>query len=390
MIGWLERSRLWVAVAVAALLVAGVVAALTRGGGPTRTIYAEFSQAPGLYAGNHVDVLGIPIGSVTSVQPRPGYVLVTMQVDSRVELPVGADAVLMAPEVVADRFVQISPAYTSGPRLAAGSVIPLQRTAIPESVDAVIATLNNLAQELGPNGANRTGALTQLVHQLAVSFGGSGPAFHRAVVNFSEALHGLSANSPALAATLTNLGGLSQALADNASTYRSFSANLAGVSQILANDRSNISAVMSSLQQLFANLTSFIQADGGALGSSIANLGTFAATLASEQKALAQAYDITPLALENLVNAVDTTAPGGPALRGRYDAVSTTRTLFDQVCGSTALRFLVILATGTQTNPLTVAGPTDTLCAVGNALNALTPPPGAAAGPDLTLRALVP
>jgi len=377
-----------VAAAAAALLVAGIGAVLAHSGPPTRTIYARFSQAPGLYPGNHVDVLGIPVGSVTAVRPRPGYVLVTMRVDTDVKIPENADAVLMAPEVVADRFVQLSPPYRSGPSLAPGAVIPLSRTAIPESVDAVIGTLDNLAYQLGPNGANRTGALTQLVHQLAVSFGGNGPDFHRAVVNFSHALAGLSANSPALADTIDNLGRLSTALADNADTYRSFAADLAAVSQILANDRSDVSAVMASLQRLFADLTSFIDTDGSALGSSIRNLDTFVSTLESEQQALAQAYDLTPLALQNLANTVDTSAPGGPAIRGRYDAVPATTTLFDQVCGNTALRFLVILASGTQTNPLTPATPTDTLCAVGNALNALTPPPGSTPGPQLSLQAL--
>jgi phospholipid/cholesterol/gamma-HCH transport system substrate-binding protein len=290
--------------------------------------------------------------------------------------------------VVADRFVQLLPAYTTGPTLPAGATIPLSRTAIPQSVDAVISTLNTLAEQLGPNGANKNGALTTLVHRLAVQFGDSGPDFHNTVVNFSQALASLSKNSPAFAGTLTNLGQLSQALGDNSSTYQAFAASLDAVSQDLAGDRAEIGAVLSALQQLFANLTSFIEADKANLAGSIQNLDQFASVLANEQAALAQAYDLTPLSLQNLDNAVDKSAPGGTALRGRYDPVSSTSTLFNTVCGSPALRFLVILATGTQTNPLTPATPTDTLCGIGNALNALTPPPGASPGPDLTLKAL--
>ncbi|HET9076830.1 MAG TPA: MCE family protein [Acidimicrobiales bacterium] len=385
----MSRRRLWIAVGVAAAVVAALVGVVVfGGGGSTRTIYAEFTEAPGLYSGNHVDVLGIPVGTITRIKPEGRYVMVTMQVSSGVKLPAGADAVIMAPEVVADRFIQLGPAYTSGPTLAPGSVIPLQRTAIPQSVDAVIATLDNLAQQLGPNGANKHGALTDLVHQLATQLGHSGPDLHSSIVNFSQALNGLAADSPGFAGTINNLGSLSQALADNSGAYRSFASDLAQVSQILANDRQDISAVLASLQHLFANLTDFIQHDGSALGSSMRNLDTFVAALNSQQKALAQAYSITPLALQNLTNAVDKSAPGGAAIRGRYDPVAATQTLFNQVCGSAGLRFLVILATGTQTNPLTTANTTDTLCGIGNALNALTPPPGAAPGPDLSLKAL--
>jgi virulence factor Mce-like protein len=311
-----------------------------------------------------------------------------MQVNSDLKIPADAGAVIMAPTVVADRFVELTPSYTGGSTLQAGSVIPIGRTAIPQSVDAVYGALNNLAYQLGPNGVNKTGALTDLVHRLAVQFGNAGPDFNSAIVNVSGALHGFAQNSSQLADLLNNLGNLSNALATHSNTYASFTTDLAAVSQILANDRSDLASTLSSLQQLFANLTSFIEADGSQLGASITNLKTFASSLVSQQQALAKVLDLTPLDLQNLDNAIDKSAPGGPALRGRYDAVASTQQLFNQVCGNSALRFLVILATGTQTNPLTVATPVDTLCGIGNALNALTPPPGASGGPNMTLSAL--
>jgi phospholipid/cholesterol/gamma-HCH transport system substrate-binding protein len=386
--GPLSGLRTWLGIASAAIIVSALVFVAGGGGGSMTTISAQFEEAPGLYAGNHVDVLGIPVGSVTGVKPEAGYVLVTMHVRSSLKLPAGAGAVIMAPTVVADRFVALSPPYTGGSTLRPGAVIPLGRTAIPQSVDAVYAALNDLANQLGPNGANKTGALTDLVHRLALQFGNAGPDFNSAVVNVSGALHGFAQNSTQLADLLNNLGNLSKALATNSGTYTSFTTDLAAVSQILANDRSDLASVLSSLQQLFANLTSFIEADGSQLGASITNLKTFAASLVTQQQALAKILDLSPLDLQNLDNAIDQSAPGGPALRGRYDAVASTQQLFNQVCGNSALRFLVILATGTQTNPLTVATPVDTLCGIGNALNALTPPPGASPGPNMTLAAL--
>ena len=383
-----QRAIPWMAGSVVVMILAGLIGVVTSGSGSMRTVTAQFAEAPGLYAGNHVDVLGIPVGSVTSIKPGPDYVLVKMSVRSDVNIPAGAGALIMAPTVVADRFVQLLPAYQGGPVLASGAVIPMSRTAIPQSVDAVVQALTRLAQQLGPNGANSKGALSQLLHQMAVQFGNDGPDFHAAIINFSEALHGFAQNSPAFADVFNNLGNLSQALADNSSTYRSFTSDLAAVSGVLANDRTDVSAVLAALQQLFANLNSFLQANGSKLGSSIANLRTFAGELVSQQAALAKVFDLSPLSLQNLDNAIDKNAPGGPALRGRYDAVAATQNLFNQVCGNSALRFLVILATGTQTNPLTVATPVDTLCAIGNALNALTPPPGASPGPNLTLQAL--
>ena len=376
------------AAASVAIIVAALLFVVVSRGSSSTTLTAQFAEAPGLYPGNHVDVLGIPVGSVTRVKPQAGYVLVTMSVQSNLKLPANAGAVIMAPTVVADRFVQLTPPYQGGPVMPKGSVIPMGRTAIPQSVDAVFAALENLANQLGPNGINKTGVLTDLVHQLAVQFGNSGPDFNSAIVNVSGALHGFAQNSTQLTDLLNSLGNLTKQLGDNSATYASFTNDLAAVSSILAADRSDLGSVLSSLQQFFLNLNAFIQADGSRLGSSIKDLDTFAHALANQQQTLAKVLDLSPLDLQNLDNAIDKSAPGGPALRGRYDAVASTQQLFSQVCGNAALRFLVILATGTQTNPLTAATPVDTLCGIGNALNALTPPPGAASGPDLTLSAL--
>lgn len=389
--GWVRRHLAPLALGAAVVLVVVVVALLVSSPGPaTRTVTADFAETPGLYAGNDVDVLGIPVGRVTSIHPEPGYVAVRMQVDRSVRLPAGAGAVIMAPLVVSNRFVQLEPAYRSGPQLAAGATIPVSRTAIPQSVDQIVGSLNSLAEQLGPNGANRNGAVQSLVSQLASTLGGSGPDMNSAITSFSRALQGISADPTALAGALSNLGQLSQALAGQSTSYRSLTSNLAQVSQVLAADRDDVSSVMSSLQRLFTDLTSFIDANGANLGSSIRNLDVFATALQREQASLAQAYDLAPLALQNLDNAIDESAPGGAAIVGRNDPLGSARTLFDRVCGNATLRFLVLLATGTQTNPLTAAKTSDTACAVGNALNALTPPPGSAAGPDLTLKALAP
>jgi len=387
MIPRLGRYSRVIAVAVILLVVVGVVAIAVTRGGPTRPLAVDFTEAPGLYVGNNVEVLGIPIGKITGVHPGPSMVVVDMRVRSNVPIPADSTAVLMAPEVVSDRFVQLSP-YSGGPTLPTGSTIPISRTVIPVSVDDVIGSLTELTAELGPNGANRNGALTKVLSNLATQFNGTGPTFHNAVVNLSQALQGVAQYSPQLTSLLNNLGSLSQALADNSGTYSSFAADLTAVSGVLASERSDLGSALSNLQQLLGNLTDFINTNGASLGGSVRNLDAVASTLASEQRTLAEVFDVTPLALQNTNAAIDTSAPGGPALRARFDALPDTQQIFSQICGDSALRFLVVLASGTETNPLTPASPIDTACSIGNALAALTPPPGSAQGPNLTLEAL--
>ena len=383
-----RRMVPFVAGGVALLLVIGLVAVLVTRGGSTRTLQAKFATAPGLFKGNHVDVLGVPVGSIVSVKPSDGYAMVTMKVKSDLKLPANVGAVIMAPEVVADRFVQLTPPYGGGGTWDNSQPIPMDRTAVPESVDSVIGTLTSLAAQLGPNGANANGALTSLLTNFANQVKGNGGDIHTAITNFSTALHSIAADSPQLKDLLNNLGTLSTALANNSDTYQAFTTNLASVSTYLANDGSNIKSALANLQQFFANLNTFIVQNQGNLHTSLTNLDSFAQALTFQQDQLAKVFDLTPLTLQNLNNAIDLNAAGGPAIRARYDPQPNSAGLFNNVCGNSTLRFLVVLAAGTQTNPLTPGTHLDTVCAVGNAINALMPPPGSAAGPDLSLARL--
>jgi phospholipid/cholesterol/gamma-HCH transport system substrate-binding protein len=371
------------AVVVAAALVAGVVL-LVRPGARTTTITADFAEAPGLYVGNHVDVLGIPVGTVTSVKANATDVVVRMRVDADQPIPAGATAILEAPDVVNDRYVQLTPAYTGGPRLVSGAVIPTARTGLPVTVDQVFDSIDELATALGPNGANSHGTLSQLIHRLAQSLKGNGAELNRTITASSEALTGLASNPTQLAALLDNLGQLTHALADNTTSYESFAGDLQSVSASLAADNSDTAAALSSLQQLFANLTTFVQDNQSALGTSVANLRAFATKLASEQKALAASIDVGPLALQNLDAAVDHDVPGGgAALTGRYDPSSAGDALVASVCGNPLLRGLTVATSPTQRTEL------DVDCLFNEALGSLPDPPDASTGPDLGLSALI-
>src|SRR5437016_4337664 len=118
------------AVIVAAALIAGgmLVYHATHKG---NQVTAYFSEAIGVYPGSTVRVLGVPIGTVDEVQPQGTQVKVTMTVDSGVAVPADARAVVIAASVVADRYVQLTPAYTGAPPPAGNAVIRVSRAAVP-------------------------------------------------------------------------------------------------------------------------------------------------------------------------------------------------------------------------------------------------------------------
>jgi virulence factor Mce-like protein len=379
------RTRLLLVVILAAIVLAagvivGVRALVTS---PTTAITADFTEAPGIYLGNHVDVLGIPVGTITGITPHPTYVSVQMQVSDTVKIPAHAIAALMAPDLVNDRYIQLDPVYRHGPVMADHAVIPMNRTALPESVDQIISTLDQLVQALGPHGANSNGALSTFVHDVARTVSGNGPSFHTTITALGQALAALSSDGPSITTILDNVGTFTNEASANTQEFQTFANDLAGVTGIIASDSNDIGTTLSSLQSILSQITSFVQDNQATLGSTLQNLDTFAAQVVSQQEQLGQAFQYGGLVLQNLNNAIITEPNGTTALRIRYDPSLDTPSFVRQLCGDELTRILSLGFSGAKSSELNLA------CAASSALGTITPPPDAQQGPNLSLSALM-
>jgi virulence factor Mce-like protein len=387
LLAWVRRRRVaLVAFLCVAIVGAGIGYAVQRSG-PTHTYSAEMASAPGLYPGNFVDILGIPVGRVVSVTPNPAGARVAFTVKAGVRVPNGVQVLLMAPELISDRYIELAPAYTSGPVLADHATIPVGRTATPVSVDEIFDSIDELANALGPRGANAHGALTQLLHRAATALGPNGTPLNQTLVSLGQALGALSAHPGDLTSLLNGVGNLTQAASQNLTAYQSFSSELAQVSGDLASDNGDIATALSDLQGALGQLVTFVTDDGTALGSSIDNLRTFAATVASEESGVAQTFGVLPVALQNLVAAFNPDAPGGPGMTARFDPMSGSAAFDRSICGNSMLRLLTV-ALATPANPDLKSGD-DLVCGLAGVVASLPTPPGASSGPDLTVSALL-
>ncbi len=159
-------SKVVLPLVLLALVVVGIVT-FFFGGGHVKTLTAEFPRTVSIYQGSDVRVLGVPVGKIDSVTPSGTDVIVTMHYDADVQVPENAKAVIISPSIVGDRFVQLTPAYTGGPVLASGTTLTQDRTAVPLELDQIYSSLDDLTVALGPNGANKKGALTDLLDTTA-------------------------------------------------------------------------------------------------------------------------------------------------------------------------------------------------------------------------------
>jgi phospholipid/cholesterol/gamma-HCH transport system substrate-binding protein len=288
---------------------AAVVAVLFAGGlylvlqPPGRLVTAYFTSAAALFEDNSVDVLGVPVGTITKIEPQGTTVRVQMRItDSSLKLPADVHAVVVSPSMVTGRYVQLTPTWSGGPELADGAVIPVERTAVPLGVDDLTRTATELANALGPNGANAKGALSDVLNVGAQNLDGNGQKLNDTIKNLGE-LSGTLANSRQdLFGTVTELQSFVSMLAANDSQVREFNGRLADVSGFLANERGDLGAAVSELSIALGDVANFVRDNRSEIKSNVDKLTDVTAVLVKQQKALAEILDVAPAALGNLSN----------------------------------------------------------------------------------------
>ena len=139
-----------------ALLVAGAAYLFIPGLGKTK-ISAHFVSTTGLYEGDVVRVLGVNVGKVTKIEPRDRDTYVEMKIDSSVDVPADAKALIVAQSLVSARFVQLTPVYSGGEQMPNGGEIPIERTAVPVEWDEIKTELTKLSERPRTGGSGRSG-----------------------------------------------------------------------------------------------------------------------------------------------------------------------------------------------------------------------------------------
>ncbi|MDT7801634.1 MAG: phospholipid/cholesterol/gamma-HCH transport system substrate-binding protein [Actinomycetota bacterium] len=310
----------WLAFAcvVALILTAGLWLVFRESTGTKLSAY--FGKTVGLYAGSSVRVLGVPVGQVTDVTPQGDAVRVDMQVDA-VQLPADVGAVVVAPSLVSDRYVQLTPAYDSGPVLATGTVLAKDRTATPVELDDLYSSLDKLSTALGPNGANKDGALSGVLDTAAKALQGNGASLNSTVGQLADLAKTLDGSKDDLFSTVQNLNSFTGALAQSDQQLNEFYGRVSDVSQFLAEDSSDVGAALQSLGGALGDVQQFVNDNKTALESNVDKLASLSKVLVDQRASLAEVLDIAPTGATNFINSYDA-ASGTIAVRDNLNELT--------------------------------------------------------------------
>lgn len=265
-----------------------------------KTLTASFPRTVSLYEGSDVRILGVPVGTVESVTPTGTDVTVTMSYDAKYKVPADAQAVIVSPAIVGDRFVQLTPVYTGGAVLENDAELSIQETAAPLELDEIYQSIDDLMVALGPEGANKDGALSNLLDVTARNFAGQGDQFNQTIENLGKFTGTLENNKEELFGTAREMQRFVSALAESDQTVRDFNDSLVGAASLLEEERDDLAAALKNLGVAMQAVSGFVKENKDALSENIEGLKAVTKVLVKQRRALDEILGVAPTALSNL------------------------------------------------------------------------------------------
>jgi virulence factor Mce-like protein len=296
-----RKHRAALLAGVLVLLLVGSVSLLVRQSyfGHTR-ITAYFASATGIYPGDEVRVLGVKVGSIAAIEPVGTQARMTIDVEHGVSIPADAKAVIVAQSLVAARFVQLAPAYaSSGPTMADGAVIPVERTAVPVEWDEVKSQLIRLATDLGPRTNVPGTSVSRFIDSAANALAGNGDKLRQTLAELSGVGRILADGSGNLVEIIKNLQTFVTALRDSGEQIVAFQDRFATLTSVLNDATSGLDAALTDLSVAVGDVHRFIAGSRNQTAEQVRRLADVTQNLVDHQTDLKNILHVAPNAIAN-------------------------------------------------------------------------------------------
>ncbi|MGV0790708.1 MCE family protein [Mycolicibacterium sp. XJ1819] len=315
------------------LLVAGA-GVLVRGTFfASRTLTAYFVKTTAIYPGDEVRVAGVKVGLIKSIEPDGPQAKVTMAVDHDVPVPADASAIIVAPNLIAARYVALTPAYeTTGPTMPDGAVIPIERTAIPVEWDEVKEQLTRLATELGTSGDAPDTSAARFIDSAANAMGDNGTRLRTMLAQLSESGRILADGSGNIVDIIENLATFIGALRDSNAQIVQFQDRFATLTSVLDGSRSDLDAALTNVSEVVDDVGRFVRTSRNQTVEQVQRLTNVTQVLVDHQRALEQLLHVGPTGIANTLNFFD---PRDGGIVGTF-AFANFSNPVQLICGSIA------------------------------------------------------
>ncbi|MCU1646251.1 MAG: mce2D [Nocardia sp.] len=299
----------------------------------TRGYCAIMPDGVGLYAGNHVTLRGIPVGTVTRIEPQGQAVRVDFTVAAAHPLRGMVSATTVSGTLVADRNLAV---LSDGK--AADGWNPDQcitRTLTPKSMTQTLNALAKLSGELtGGTDATQQDQVRDGIAALDTATAGAGPKFNRLIKDLGTALSTPDAAIGHIGALVDTLNSLSASVSGGWGDIKTMLTRFASVlsqlnDQVLGPAAQLIAGLATDLPMLNEVTTTLGGAILQGLDATVPSLRWIAANIGSLQEIITM---IPPLAAA--VRRSADPESGKPVLTYVSPNVALAQGDTDQLCGA--------------------------------------------------------
>lgn len=300
---WISNPRAALAIVLIAVVVAVAFIATKVNASINKTVVVGyFDNSTGLFVGDDVRIRGVPVGRIDKIEPEPLRTKITFSFDLEYKVPANANAIVLSPQLVTGRAIQLTPPYTGGPVMTGGAVIPQSRTAVPVEWDEVRTQLQRLTEMLQPTKPGGVSTLGALVNTAADNLRGQGATIHDTIIKLSQTLSALGDHSKDIFGTVRSLSLLVSALHDSSDLLSDLNSNLAAVSSVLADDPNKVGQAVEDLNSVVGDVRSFIAENREPIGIAADKLTSISKAVMESMDDIKQTLHILPTGVANFNN----------------------------------------------------------------------------------------
>lgn len=300
-----RRVTLGLAAVLLMLLAGGAAVVVEQTVLRPRVITAYFTTATAIYPGDQVRIAGVEVGTIAAIEPMGTQARMTLRVDHDVPVPADAKAVIVAQNLVSARYVQLAPAYESGPTMPDGGQIPVERTAVPVEWNQVKEQLTRLATELGPGLDGSTGSAARFIDSAAGAADGNGVKLRQALAQLSGVGRTLAGGSGDIAATISGLQTFVTALHDTNEQIVQFQNGFATLTSVLDDSRTDLDTALKNLADVVGETRRFIAGSRDKTTEQIQRLADVTQNLVNHRMDLENVLHTAPHGIANAYNMFD-------------------------------------------------------------------------------------
>lgn len=211
---------------------------------------------------------------------------------------------MVARSVATDRYVELTPVYSSGPTLTPGDVIPVERTRTPVDFDQVLEALNTFATGIAGSGKAKQ-AIRRFIESGDRALDGRGQLVNDTVSDLAGAVSDITGQREDVTATIRSLDVLVGTLATNEQTARTFIQQVTRAADLLDDERKNFRSALRALNDAVITVAEFAVDHRDEIVDVVDGGSKLMRTILSRQRELTEVLEVFPLALQNLQLAVD-------------------------------------------------------------------------------------